>query len=98
MFLWDDKNLYEGFWLNGMQHGFGITREYDGNEWCVVLAEWRFGKEVNQIEEGNEKYEVKVNEINKCKERLNNICRELYGINGIEDKEFEKKIMNYVFQ
>lgn len=98
VFLWDDKNLYEGFWLNGMQHGFGITKEYDGNEWCVVLAEWRFGKEVNQIEEGNEKYEVKVNEINKCKEKLNDICRELYGINGIEDKEFEKKIMNYVFQ
>lgn len=93
IFYWDGF-VYEGYWINGKQHGFGRVTVAEEEP---RISEWRYGIEINRIPENSEKYQIIKEEIEKLVEKLERFIYNLFGIRTIRDENLEEEVRAYKF-
>ena len=65
-YIWDNNNVYSGFWLNGKQHGAGLW--FKNSDYSMWIVEYDNGTFINSVEYGFSPEEE--NKVNQLKEYM----------------------------
>lgn len=97
--FYGNKEKYQGTWINGKQHGYGLIKDLSTNPIIstneLFVSEYRFGIKINHITSNNENYSSILKEINEKANQIESYVKKTYHIDGIEDNYFYKKMLQF---
>ena len=95
VYFFEEQYLYMGFWINGYQHGYGIIKDLINNNKNLYF--FRYGKEISEIKENDDKYNDYNNLIENKNKEFEQYIKNQFNIDGILDKKIKEKIEIYNF-